>query len=232
MKIVENVHANLNEIGHGSTEVQFALFSPKTGKTITPFVKCKDYMSDLFWSHTVGKNASIFGFNWKSGRYKDILNADFIHIAVRIRKAGATLDEISITEPQVKGVKHFLKPFEKALGIKPTKVTVCDEGKNILLQVSKQWFARPYTISALFLFIRLGLNYTDFKKSPVEFYDKAKPGLFVSTQDPMYFRQAKNRIIDLLNGKLDKNQTFAMYASADDVHDGSGIVDYFGYKIV
>lgn len=229
MKIVNNKTAALIENGHGPITAKFALINPENGHTLMPFCKCKDYFTDVFWSNSTNKPADVYGFKWQPNEDGDILKKDDLYVAVKLVDKQAKVQEI--TNAHVKGLETFLNKFEEKLKFKTSEVSICEEGKHIILKFNKAWVQQPYLISALFLFIRMGLKYDNLKATPINFYVKATSGQWLSPADALYFLQARTRIDDLWNGKIDTKQTFSKYTDSYSVHNSSGIVNYLEYKI-
>lgn len=230
MKVIDNVSKkySLCEAGQGKKEIKFAFLNPKNGETITPFCKCKDYFTDMFWSNIMKKDINIFGFNWKPNQDKGILDADKYSIALKLHDRDSN-KSLEIQQKQVTGIRTLLNKFERKLKFKLTRAVFDDTGSYVVLTVPREWGSKPYLVSALFFLIRLGFSY-EGTKDPIEFFSKAKSADFYSPHDEGYFKTAKNKLQDLLNGKIDKKQTFEMYNSGN-IHSHSGIVGYKDYSI-
>ena len=231
MKIINKKVVTLCESGHGPIEAKFAFINPENGETLTPFCKCKDYFSDLFWSNATGEKVNVYGFKWTPNEDKGILAKDRLFLAVKLIDRFGSKADIPITQEQLKGVQSFFNKFEKNLKFDLTKTSICEEGKHLIIEFSKEWTQRPYVISAFFLFIRLAFKYENTLKNPIEFYINRKTGEWLSPNDEHYFRAAKARMTDLFQGKIDKRQTFKQYETGNCIHNNSGIVNYTDYKI-
>lgn len=230
MKIIDNVSKkySLCEAGQGKKEVKFAIIDSKSGETITPFCKCKDYFTDMFWSNAVKKDVSIFGFKWKPNQDNGVLDKQTFTIAIKLRDRD-TGSNIAIEKKNATTIRALLNKFERKLKFKLSKAILDSDESHIILTVPKGWSDKPYLVSALFFLIRLGFSY-DGKENPIEFFTKAKSGDYYSPHDESYFRTAKKKLEDLLEGKIDKKQTYEMYTSGT-IHSYSGIVGYKDYSI-
>ncbi len=223
--------SGLNENNHGPIEVKFALLNPETGDTITPFCKCKDYFSDVFWGNNTKKPVRTYGFNWDPGQDKGVLDKDSIFVAIKFTSRTNSDDVKPGTKEQVENIKAFLNKFEKPLGFEPSKVEMCDEKIHIIIEFDKKWIQVPYLVSAFFLFIRLGVKYDNHSADPLDFYSNKPTNEWMSPGDGNYFMSAKNKISDLLAGKIDKKQKFSQYTDGYSIHNNSGIASYSAYKI-
>lgn len=229
MKIIDEVSAkfSLSEAGHGQREVQFAYIT-KEGKTITPFCRCKDYFNDMFFTEKTGKAVSIYGFNWKQGNGKGVLDQDRLTIAVRLRNRNNTQEFYDIKDEEVKSVFLLLKQFNDSNKFNTLEVENSDDNKYVIISFDKKWIEIPYLCSAFHLFIRLGFTYKE-GEDLISFYEKGSKN-FISPSDESYFRSAKNKIKDLLEGKIDTKQKYEDYNTGN-IHNYSGIVNYSKYSI-
>lgn len=231
MKIIDEQSKkfHLNEIGHGAKEVKFAIINPTTGETLTPFCKCKDYFTDMFWSNKTKGNVDVCGFKWKPNQDGGLLDKDTFSIAIKLQdKSSSTINKLS--KKETSSIKALLNVFEKKLKFPLTKTEVSDDENYVILNTSKQWKEVPYLVSALFMLIRLGFTY-ELKTNPIEYFTGASSKKFISPNDESYFKQVKGRFEDLYAGKVDRKQTFEMYNSASDAHGSSGIVGYHNYSV-
>lgn len=227
MKVIDKVSMPLSEIGHGKREVQFAFMNHKTGKTITPFVRCKDYFNDMFWCYHQKNSCNVCGFSWDSDRERELLSEKTLWVAVRLRDRDKTKEHFDITEKEFKGVTAIVSQFSEKLGFKAPEFEMDDTNKYIIIGFDRAWTEIPYLNSALFLLIRMGFTY-ERTDDPVKFFEKAE---FISPNDTGYYRSAKKRLSDMFEGKVDKNQTYALYSSGSAAHGSSGIVAYSQYKV-
>lgn len=228
MKIIDNVKAQLNEIGHGPKEVQFAFIDDKTGKTITPFCMCKDFFNDMFWCNKLKKNISIFGFKWTANQDKGVLNRGILSLTMRLRDRNNKEKFFEIAEGELKGIKSILNKFEQANGFNKSNVDYADDKNYLVVSFDKAWSNAPYLISAFLFLIRLGLTY-DAKSDVIEWF-KVTSKKFISPNDAVYFKNSEIKIKDLLNGKIDKKQSYEMYDEGT-IHSSSGLVNCRDYKI-
>ncbi len=231
MKIIDKQSEkfSLNETQHGTTEVKFAIINPTTGETLTPFCRCKDYFTDVFWSNKVKKHVSVYGFTWKPNQDGGILDGKTFTLAVELwNRVDGKL--VKIDKKQLSSIKSLLNTFDKKLKFLPAKMEVSDDENYAILTVSNAWTKVPYLVSSLFLLIRLGFTYEE-KTNPIEYFTGAASSKFISPHDEGYFKRIKNRLEDLFNGKIDKNQTYEKYESSNNIHNYSGIVNYTEYKI-
>ncbi len=231
MKIIDEQSKkyHLNEIGHGAKEVKFAIINPSTGETLTPFCKCKDYFSDMFWSNKTGGNTDVCGFKWTPNQDKGLLSKKTFSIAIKLQdRSSSTLNKLG--KKELSGIKSLLNTFEKKLKFSPTKAEISDDEKYIIVHVPEGWREVPYLVSALFMLIRLGFTYEE-KTDPIKYFTGAASNKFISPNDESYFKQIKGRFQDLLDGKVDRKQTFEMYKTASNAHGGSGILSYREYKV-
>jgi len=228
MKIIDEVSSkyNLFEIGHGQREVQFAFIDGKTGKTITPFCRCKDYFNDMFFSNKIGKELSIYGFHWKPNQDEGILDRNTMTVAVRLRDQH-TKNIYDLKEEEIQSVRKLMQQVSNKAGLGRIIVRVCEENKNIIVYFNRKWADTPYLNSAFFFFIRLGFTYKN-GEDILSWYNKGEK--FISPNDQFYFKQGSSRIKDILEGKLDLNQKYEMYTNAN-IHGASGLIGYKDYKV-
>lgn len=229
MKVIEEISSGkLAEINHGPKEVQFAFINPDTGKTITPFCKCKDYFNDMFWSNKVKKSVSVYGFSWTPDRDKGVLHKDRLCLAIRLIDRDDKSKFHKIEEENIKGIVDIIAQFSEANGFEPATVEREEsDGKHIILYFDKKWTEIPYLNSAFFLLVRLGFTYKHGEDVTKDYKTTAK---FISPNDEGYLRLVKNKIEDLLKGKIDSKQTYEKYTN-DTIHNYSGIVGYKEYSI-
>lgn len=230
MKIIDKVSSkfNLSEIGHGQREVQFAFINPETGETITPFCRCKDYFNDMFFTKKTGTSVNICGFKWNKDDDNGVLDKDELAIAVRLRERNNHQNFYDITKVEVESVFLLLNKFTLANDFGHLAVELSDDNKYIIIKFSKKWMEIPYLCSTFFLLVRLGFTYKKDEDILVWYQGGSKN--FISPNDEGYFRSRKDRLKDLLEGKIDKNQTYEMYTTGN-IHNRSGIVGYQEYKI-
>lgn len=216
----------LSEIGHGSTEVYFAYVHPKNNKTYTPFAKCKDFFNDMFWTKKTGNPVSIYGFKFTKSQDKGDLEEDILVLAIRMSNRNDK-KVVKPKEDQLASILTLLNKIEKKLKFKLTEGLLTDDQEYIVLRYDKKWSEIPYLNSAFFFFMRLGITYnkdTDFDK---QFSDVKN---FISPNDAMYYKSAKQRVEDIMKGKLDTKQKYEDY-TAGTIHNGSGLVNYKNYSL-
>ena len=223
MKVVDNLtgKAALSEIGHGKITSQFALFNKELSETITPFVKCKDFLGDVFWGEVTKQNATIYGFKWNIGQDKEAFKEDIYHIVLRKQVNGSNSTIEKATQEEVDNILALLHQFEDSLGFTKSTAELSETGLEIIVSYDKKWTDRPYIYSAFLLLLRIGFKY-DGKSDVYEYYKNEKN--FLSFNDAGYMRTARETINDLLKGYIDTNQTYQMYNSVGEVHGGSGVV--------
>lgn len=229
MNIKETIpNASLVEAGHGDREVRMAFINHKTGETITPFCKCKDYFNDMFFTHNTGDDVNIYGFKWSSGQQKELLNSPRLKMAVKttLRKGA----EEPIKEEERFSIMSLLNKFSKSLGLGVVNVVHSDDKKHLIVSLNKKWTDIPYLNSAFYFLLRMGFTYNP-KEDFIEQYSKGMKK-FISSNDYSYFnnQKVKERLLDLLAGKIDTKQNYRMYNNGT-IHNNSGIVGYSGYKV-
>jgi hypothetical protein len=228
MKIKEEIsNSTLTEAGHGNREVRFAFINEK-GVNITPFVKCKDYFNDMFWSNKVNKPINIFGFVWMPGQDKGELDKPRLSIAIRT-ETGRKL--VPITEEEKSSIISMLINFSDRLGYGDIVGESEEDGGHFIVHFDKRWTEIPYVNSAFFLLIRAAFGF-DPGKEPLEYLTSDK-SRFVSFNDQSYLKSVKVRqkFEDLYKGNVDKSQKYEDYNNGN-IHNGSGVVGYQNYKIV
>lgn len=230
MKVIDNISKtfNLSEAGHGVKEVQFAFLNPDTNETITPFCMCKDYFNDMFFTKKTGTSVHIYGFKWNKDDDHGVLDKDQFTIAVRLRDRNNKEKFFDIEEKQIESIFYLLNTFNKSNKFGYLSVYLSDDKKYAIIVFDKKWTEIPYINSAFFLLVRLGFTYNK-DEGIIAWYEKGSKN-FISPNDESYFKQRKDRIKDLLEGKVDSKQTYDKY-TAGSIHNNSGIVGYQGYKI-
>lgn len=218
---------SLNESGQGQLEVKFAIINPQTGEAMTPFCKCKDYFSDLFWALKLGKSFKQYGFVWNTGEDNGVLtNADEFAVAIRIiDRSSKKLQDV--TQNQLESILYLIGRIENINNFKSSRGIISDDNKDIIITFNKDWVEVPYVLSALFLLFRIGFTYTD---GNIFEWIKTETK-FMSPHDSMYLRNSKETLEDLENGIIDRTQTWSNYLSSYDVHNSSGVQSYsYVYK--
>lgn len=223
MKVIDNIGKNysLSEIGHGNITSQFALYNNTSGEIITPFVMCKDFLGDVFWSNKTNKEGNIYGFKWKPNEDKGILEKK--HLYIVLRKVNQNKIVEAATEDEVKAIACLINKFDKANKFYKSKTELCEEGKNVIVKFDKKWTEIPYLWSAFLLLLRIGFKYD--KISDVQEHYKSENN-YLSRNDVMYMRTAKGLIKDLEEGFIDSTQTYEQYTAIGQVHNGSGVVSW------
>lgn len=219
---------SLSEAGHGSREVKIAYLDPDTGEIITPFCKCKDYFNDMFFSNSANASVHIFGFKWDPKEDKGILEKPKLMIA--IKTTDHTKGDVPVSESEALSIESLVSKFTRTLKFKKCKFEFSEDKKHFIITFDRSWTDIPYLNSSFYLLIRLGFTYDDSKDFIEQF--KESKGKFISSNDQMYLRNVKvqQRFSDMLEGKIDKNQTYKMY-TVSDIHNRSGIVGYVEYKV-
>lgn len=231
MNIIDNQSSkfNLIETGHGSKEVKWAIINPTTGETLTPFCKCKDYFTDVFWSNKTNKSISVYGFKWTPKQDGGILDGKTFSLAIKLNdRVGNKI--VKIDKQEINSIKSLLNSFEKKLKFLPSKIELTDDENYAILTISNAWTKAPYLVSSLFMLTRLGFTYEE-KKHPIDYFKGAPSSKFISPHDETYFKQINGRLNDLFDGKTDKHQTYEMYETGDSIHNNSGIVNFKEYQI-
>jgi hypothetical protein len=231
MKIIDKISGsyNLIESPQGKKEIRFAVINYKTGETITPFCKCKDYFTDMFWSKKLKKKVAIYGFHWDGDKDNKVLDEDTFSIAINLTDKD-TREKLSVNKEYCKTIKSLLNQFEKKLKFDLAETQLDDENLHIIVTVSKEWSERPYLVSSLFFLIRLGFTY-DGKTNPIEFFTNAKSSNYMAPYDEGYFRTGKKKLEDLLKGIIDKKQKYEMYTTSSEIHGSSGLIGYQSYSV-
>lgn len=229
MNIKDNVSKNYNliEVSHGIREVQIAYINGKTGETLTPFCRCKDYFNDLFYSNKTNKAVKIFGFHWKPNQDLGELSRNTLVLAIRLRDRNDTSRFYEFTEEERQGIFYLLSQFTKINDLGRIIVRFSEDKKNLIIYFNKKWTDIPYLNSAFYFLIRMGITY---KKDEDIFTWYSNSGKFISPNDQMYFKNSQQRIIDLLSGKIDDRQKYEDYDSGS-IHGNSGLVNYRGYRV-
>jgi hypothetical protein len=223
MKVIDNISKNysLAEIGHGKITSQFALFNSETEEIITPFVICKDFLGDVFWSNKIKKPGNIYGFKWEPNEDKGILEKE--HLFIVLRKVNENKVVEPVTQFEAEAIGILLNKFDSANEFYPTETVLCEEGKNVIVKFDKKWTEIPYLWSAFLLLLRIGFKYD--KVSDVQDHYKNEKN-YLSMNDIMYMRTAKGLIKDLEEGFIDRTQTYEQYVHIGNIHSGSGVVSW------
>lgn len=229
MNVIDNVSSkhSLCEIGHGQREVSFAFLDYEKSETITPYCKCKDFFGDMFWSNDRKEKVAIYGFIWTPNQDGGVLDKDMLVVSLRL-KDKSTHEDHKIKKKEVDSLRSLLDRFNTPLGYTECIAELSDDEKNIIVQFDKRWCQNPYAISCLFFILRLGLTYK-VGEDPIEFFSKGNN--FISPNDAIYFNKSKQRIIDLLDGKMDTSQKFSDY-TIHQIHHNTGLVNHSKYKVV
>lgn len=230
MKVIddESKKFSLGESSQGSIEMRFALYNKETGRTITPFCRCKDYFNDAFWAKYVGKDViGQYGFSFSKNGDDGLFDKDEISLVIRMMprekydKEGKNLNDLN--QENLDNILSLLNKFEEPNGFNKSYGEICEEGKHFIITFDKKWTEIPYLVSALFLLLRLGYYY-DCKSSVKEFYTEGNR--FISPHDQMYLKGSIHIIEDLEKGIIDRNQKYSDYDTQGSIHNNSGIVGY------
>lgn len=223
MKVIDNISKNysLAEIGHGNITSQFALFDKEKGEIITPFVKCKDFLGDVFWSNIKKLAGNIYGFKWSPGEDKGVLDKDRLFIVLRKLKSDGQFEKS--TEDEMNGIITLINKFETANKFTLSTAELCDESINVIVEFDKKWTEIPYLWSAFLLLLRIGFKYDKVTDVQTHYINEAN---YLSRNDVMYMRTAKAVIKDLEEGFIDNTQKYENYAAIGSIHNGSGVVSW------
>lgn len=223
MKVIDNLTATagLSEIGHGNITSQFALFSKNKSQTITPFVKCKDFLGDVFWAEETKQNAKIYGFKWDLGQDQGELKEELHYMVLRKQLNGSNASIADCTKEEVENIKILLNKFETSLGFIKSDTELSESGKEVVVSYDKKWTEIPYVWSAFLLLLRIGFKY-DGKSNIYDYYKDDKN--YLSCNDAMYMKTVRDTLLDLENGYIDKLQNYSLYKTIGEMHGNSGVV--------
>lgn len=186
-------------------------------KGLHPPVRCKDFLTDAYWSEQTGKPVAIYGFKWKPG-----VKA----LAAKKQMIGLYYQGEDLSG-QDKSLQNFLNQWEDLLGLPNSKAELADDKKHIVVHFDREWTTQPIRVSLFTLLLRIGLGYdgSDLKK----FMERVKEkGNAFGRNDGNYTKTAWPKIERLLKEKeLPWKQKFEDF-DAYNIHDNSGIVNYSG----
>lgn len=225
MKVIdeESEKFKLCESGQGTVEMKFAIYNKETQSVITPFCKCKDYFSDVFWTKNTGKDTvNQYGFTFKKGYDNGLLDADIFTLAITMSKSSDGKIQ-KLKEENLESILSLLRKFEDANNFEPSNGELCEESTHFIITFDKKWSSIPYVLSTLFLLLRMGFNYDE--KSDLSVYFK-NPKSFITPNDQMYLNQTLEIVQDLATGIIDTNQKWSDYENCDFTHNNSGLVGY------
>lgn len=225
---VKYSNPGLSEVSHGVNELRYALYDEETATTIMPFVRCKDYIQDLFYSYYQKHSATVYGFSWTPDKHRNVLDKDNIFVAVSLAPRSNASQLLDITDKQYESVKALWTKVIEGLGY---SVLICDKeetGKYILLSFDKKLTEVPYIVSALLLLIRLGFTY-DPTKDVEEYFDQEKQ--FLSPGDAYQWKGSKDTLLELMCGKVDDEYTkWSNITSGYQAHGQTGVVYHSSVK--
>lgn len=130
-----------------SSGFQYSLLNEQY-QALHPPVQCKDFITDAFGSEILKEPFSLYRFTWKPGTMN--VTADWFLIALSIKKSG-------FSSKQAMAVNGFVNSISEGMGIVPISTELCDD--IIVVDFHKAWIAQPILLSALMLFLRIGVSY-------------------------------------------------------------------------
>lgn len=212
---------HLSESGQGNPVAKFATINEK-GETTSPFFQCRDYISDLLWSHYCKKPINVHGFVSDGKEYENIMEDGKFRLVLKVHYGGQVKP---ITPEQYQGVKSLIEMFDASLSFPPSEVTLSDDEKYIIICVDKVWTEVPYLQSTLLLLMRLGLKY-DPNQPFIEYFSDGSASKYISPYDASYFRASKHILERLLKGEIDSTQKYVATDGIYSVHGNYGIYAY------
>lgn len=185
---------------------------------IHPPVRCKDFLSDAYWSENVKKDVSIFGFKWKPGQKSLFDETQFMGLYYE----GKDLKGME------QSLENFMNQWEKMLDIPLSKAYLDNTGKHIVVEFSREWTTQPIRVSLFTLLLRIGIGYdgSDLRTFMERVRDK---GNVWGRNDGNYTKTAWPKFETLFKEqKIPWKQKFTDYTDVGTVHGSSGIVNYNG----
>ena len=205
--------ANLAEI-YGNDAMVYAVLNEKY-EQICSAVRCKDFITDLFWAKNTGNDVSIYNFIYKPAK-DSIEKQDRYFIAIRCQDK-----EIFTNVDNIIGLLH---KFELGLGFSPSLAEEANNGRAITFSFDKRWADKPYLMSLYTLLLRVGYDYNT--KLDVEGYlkDYKASKVLNNNNDYSYVKSSLQLMLDTLNGKTYK-QLYKNY-DLSSCHATSGIASF------
>lgn len=188
-------------------------------------VRCKDYFQDVYWSELLNKGKiKQYGFEWDGDNDNPISGQEFVNVLL-----------ISDEHQNIKGkhfnIQSFLNDVELILNIPNSIVQPSpDDDNDLILTYNNEWSKRPYLISMLYLFIRIGLQYEN--QGVLNFlYDKSLLDKVLQNDSSVILNIIKknkgvSKIDILFEEKILPEQNWKDYVELTNVHNNSGIMNF------
>jgi len=224
MKINKEIEFNYNLIEAFSKGLKYALLDSEGNIRNKP-VRCKDYFQDVYWSELLNKGEiKQYGFEWNGNNTNPISKQEFVNVLL-------ISDEYQNIKGKHFNIQSFLNDVELILNIPNSIVQPSHNDENdLILTYSNEWSKRPYLISLLYLFIRVGLQYEN--QGVLNFlYDKNLLDKVLQNDTSVLLniiRKDKNvsKIDILFEQKLLPEQNWEDYTNTSNIHNNSGIMNF------
>ena len=194
-----------------STKCEMALVAPD-GHVRHGAVRCKDFLTDAYYSEVVGKPVEIWGFRWKPGtlNLKD-------PIVFAVRERGSALNSRDALNMEM-----LISCFQ--LGKSGDLVVVTADGHGSLVVTAGPWWHdAPWRISFLTLLVRLAVNGRyNVKEDPYEFFER----MTKDHVDGQWVKGTLEPLKIMLSGQLPAKLAkvkWSDYGSSHEVHHGGGV---------
>lgn len=219
---------------YGSSNVAEMCMLDEKYKAIHPFVRCKDFIQDLFWLVRQPiitdklKEVTTHGFKTGSFIQYPLINRDIYRVGIRFRTEGQSFR--TFTEEHGTQVAAVLNHLEKIFEFPLSNVFLNKTEEIAVFEFSPKWTEEPYLLSLYLLLIRLILlddtdvltNVTDGKDYLLK-YPERKSGY-----DAGLIRRG-DYIINKLFNKEQPKQGWDFYSTFQSIHHNSGIVSFSNY---
>ncbi len=196
-----------------STRIEMCLIDAQ-GQGLSVPVRCKDFLTDAYYSEYVKKPVGIWGFNWTPGK----LNLkDPFRMAVRAKSWALGPKHADV-------VHSVVNPFSEALGY--GSITTGSDGTSLWLFAPNPWTTKPALISALTMLVRTAFASKTPVTSVMPFLrEVARHDNPECHGDGRWIQGTLEPLELMLKGKLHPkiSKGFLDYPSSGEVHHGGGI---------
>ncbi len=143
--------------------LRFTLLEKQTPEKFVGYhypVKCKDFISDLFWSEHMGQETVVYDFQWTPKTFK--LKEEGVYWV------GLDMPDDDLHKYQ-ENLTQFLNRWEKRFNLATYSVVSKAENGQLIVEFSVWWARVPASLSCFLLLCRTGLTYTQNHGNPLDF---------------------------------------------------------------
>lgn len=214
-----------------SSGVEFSIVKREGGinKQISPFFKCRDFLSDAFWAIRCGEPVQIYGFSHPP-------NENFLRGRLRFLVKFPASGALSLEKGW-----ELLKRIEKDMNIPQSRAFKTSTKGVYLVSAAKFWGQNPAMISFITFILRQGVNLVKYnlEPDPEKFFTQETHGILKDCTDKHTTEHfaGYDKIKELLSSQADMTKTFNAFLGklnpknrthVSRVHNQTGISSILG----